>query len=537
MFEGVEYAVILPTIWEFLQQLGASKRWYLGLTISLFSIASMISSPIFGSFADTGGTKRLIIFASVMMIVGNFIYMIANDPYCILEARFICGIGSGAAASSFAYLARVSTRAERTATIGTIIACRQIGVLIGPALNFGLANLRLNIGPFVIDSLTSPGAVMCVLWAVCLIIMVICFADIKSSETHYDFPKKNECAPVQISNTIQHNPVSYVEQAIRDESKDSRDLLVSDILGVGKWHKASIHGEHPAVQIYNQRARSKTLPSRKTSSLKSPQHEFHGKEHDVSQYNFYYLKSFSDLNINEDFDNNCDSVTAYVSNSCILSQNEDISIDEQNTMTQRDVTTVGDICPVDCDAPIIPNKLSTHSSSSTGYRSFRNSAQGMRGDFIANLSVEQKRLSKSNISNTDSTFGIKSNQPSLDQHGHGSEVLSESAEEVLENCSVSECSKGAESKYMTRWEEYTQLHIIVLFLVQFLCIFNQVGLETWVTPFTQQFFDWHERQNSIMYIGIGALALGSFAIVRVLTVRGMGDRWLMAVGISCEVVG
>jgi ceroid-lipofuscinosis MFS transporter 7 len=49
---------------------------------------------------------------------------------------------------------------------------------------------------------------------------------------------------------------------------------------------------------------------------------------------------------------------------------------------------------------------------------------------------------------------------------------------------------------LTRWEEYTQLPVLALFGVSFLCIFNQLALETWVTPFTQEYFGWQETANS-----------------------------------------
>ncbi|EGD77006.1 hypothetical protein PTSG_07349 [Salpingoeca rosetta] len=298
-FSGVEYAVILPTIWKFLQALGMDHRWFLGLTISGISIASMISSPVFGLFADAGGTKKLLLAAGVFMVCGNFVYMIANDAYCVLESRFLCGLGNGVAAASFAYLARVSTREERTSVIGTVIMCRQLGILVGPGLNFAFEGLRFHLGPFLVDSLSAPGAIMTVLWTVSLLISAFGFHDIQR------------------------------------------------------------------------------LPP------------------------------------------------------------------------------------------------------------------GERG--------------------TDA--------------GSGAEDRVVGGEESL-------------AVGMTRVQEYTQLHVVVLFLVQFLCIFNQVGLETWVTPFTQQYFGWSETNNSIMYIVVGAVAIVSFVLVRVLTSSfGVTDRWIIGAGIGFEFTG
>ena len=65
---GVEYAVILPTLWLYLQSLDFGQRWFFGMVLSSFSAAGMVSAPIFGLFADRGGVKRLLVLASLLMV-------------------------------------------------------------------------------------------------------------------------------------------------------------------------------------------------------------------------------------------------------------------------------------------------------------------------------------------------------------------------------------------------------------------------------------------------------------------------------------
>ena len=358
----MEYAVILPTIWSYLQSLGMNHRWFLGFTISAISIASMVSSPIFGLFADAGGTKWLILAASIFMIVGNFVYLIANDAYCVLESRFICGLGTGVAAATFAYLARISTREESTGVIGAVIMSRQLGMLVGPGFNFAFKNVSVQLGPLLVDNLSAPGAIMTVLWAVCLAIGMVWFKDIER------LPQAEREAG---------GDGGGGGQATDDEVAD--EVADAEVTATG----ASVNGNGASIN---------------------------GSSHEAKEG------------------------------------------DDRRSRWQQQ--------------------------------------------------QQQQKKKKNNNNN---------NKPRQKKQSPVSD--------------------------MSRAQEYTQLHVVVLFLVQFLCIFNQVGLETWVTPFTQEYFGWHETNNSIMYITVAGVAITSFLIVRVLTHHGLTDRWVMAVGIGLELTG
>eukprot|EP00045_Choanoeca_perplexa_P016222 m.216519 g.216519 ORF g.216519 m.216519 type:complete len:510 (-) comp17202_c0_seq1:3497-5026(-) len=346
-FAGVEYAVILPTLWLYLQSLDFGERWYFGLVLSSFSAAGMISAPIFGLFADRGGVKGLLMLSSVLMVVGNFLYFVANDGYVVLEGRVIAGLGAGVASASFAYLARVTLREERTRVIGTVMAARQLGLLFGPALNFGTEHLHFPIGPFEVTSLTVPGLVMVLCWTITGLTVYVMFTDI-------DAPLSSAPGTRRVSRQPSRQP-SYNNLSAR---RGEKAPLLSDI--------------HPR------------LPD-----MSARYHEA------INEYG------------------------------------DETKVPDQGSPNGELVYTV------------IP----------------------------------------------------------------------------------------------TRWQEYTQMPVLALFGVSFLCIFNQLALETWVTPFTQQYFDWQETANSVMYMLVGLVAVSMFLCVRALANRGVADRYLMLIGLVAECVG
>ena len=71
LIPSVSPAVILPTIWRYLQTLDAAP-YFLGLALSAFSLSGLLSGPLFGHWSDrTRTTKKIILFANLFEIVGE----------------------------------------------------------------------------------------------------------------------------------------------------------------------------------------------------------------------------------------------------------------------------------------------------------------------------------------------------------------------------------------------------------------------------------------------------------------------------------
>ncbi|GAA6070979.1 major facilitator superfamily domain-containing protein 8 isoform X1 [Tachysurus ichikawai] len=131
LLSGVEYAVILPTIWRFLQILDAAP-YFLGLSLSAFSFTGLLSGPLFGFWSDrTHSTKKIILFANCFEIIGNFMYFIGISKWLLLSSRLVAGIGTGAGSSIFGFLTRITAPEDRSTVFAAVMACRQVGLLIG----------------------------------------------------------------------------------------------------------------------------------------------------------------------------------------------------------------------------------------------------------------------------------------------------------------------------------------------------------------------------------------------------------------------
>ncbi|KAK2860918.1 hypothetical protein Q7C36_005084 [Tachysurus vachellii] len=175
---GIEYAVILPTIWRYLQILEAPP-YFLGLGLSAFSFSGLVTGPIFGRWSDkTRTTKTIILFSNLFEIVGNFMYFIGYSKWLLLSSRLVAGIGAGAGSSIFGFLTRTTLPEERAGVFAAVMASRQAGLLIGPAFNIFLRLCDFRLGPFIVNKYTAPGLFMCAMWLVLQLAVVLLYWDI-----------------------------------------------------------------------------------------------------------------------------------------------------------------------------------------------------------------------------------------------------------------------------------------------------------------------------------------------------------------------
>uniref|UniRef100_A0A3B3XKY5 Major facilitator superfamily (MFS) profile domain-containing protein n=1 Tax=Poecilia mexicana TaxID=48701 RepID=A0A3B3XKY5_9TELE len=178
MLSGIEYAVILPTIWRYLQILEAPP-YFLGLGLSAFSLSALLTGPLFGVWSDRSKTtKSIILFSNLFEIAGNFMYFIGYSKWLLLCSRLVAGVGAGAGSSIFGFLTRSTLPEERAGIFAAIMACRQAGLLVGPAFNLFLRLCDFKLGPFVVNKYTSPGIFMCLLWTLLQFVVLAGYWDV-----------------------------------------------------------------------------------------------------------------------------------------------------------------------------------------------------------------------------------------------------------------------------------------------------------------------------------------------------------------------
>eukprot|EP00466_Bigelowiella_natans_P001170 jgi/Bigna1/89058/estExt_fgenesh1_pg.C_430029 len=171
---GVEYAILMPTVWRYVQNNGGSKA-FLGFILSGFSLTRTLAFVLVGYWSDKRPMKEPFVFSFLIGAVGNMLYGLAgglNSLPVMLVGRLIAGVGAASTTLNQSYIARTSSVDQRTKLLSLCRGTSILGIASGPVLNLLLLKLddkNVCTGRFCLDSMTSAGYVMV------LVNLLLCF--------------------------------------------------------------------------------------------------------------------------------------------------------------------------------------------------------------------------------------------------------------------------------------------------------------------------------------------------------------------------
>ncbi|XP_012560431.1 uncharacterized protein LOC100212592 isoform X2 [Hydra vulgaris] len=169
---GAEYAIILPSIWLYLKKFNV-EPWFLGIVIAVYPFAAIISLPVVGYLFDKlKRIKEIILILNSFEIIGNIVYAIPISKWMVFMGRFLAGLGDGFYACATSEVVHTYPVSQRTGIFALLELGRVLGITFGPALNFFLSKVDVQIGGWRIDSGTSPGLFMALLWILCQVITI-----------------------------------------------------------------------------------------------------------------------------------------------------------------------------------------------------------------------------------------------------------------------------------------------------------------------------------------------------------------------------
>jgi len=171
----MEYAIIMPSLWQYLSNEYNSSKVYFGLCVAGFHIGGLPSSSLMGVLNDWKfSVKSLVLFGNVIQIVGSCLYLVRHEKFVALS-RFIVGFGAANSKLLTVDINRVTTNRGKTTIMSALMVCSTLGLFFGPAMNYFLIRFNLNIGTVRIDGYTAPGFIMAVTWSLYQLFMIITY--------------------------------------------------------------------------------------------------------------------------------------------------------------------------------------------------------------------------------------------------------------------------------------------------------------------------------------------------------------------------
>ena len=139
-----------------------------GLLLSSFSLAQLLSSPFWGRFSDRYGRRPALLVGLAASAIGYVVFAYADSIWLLLASRVVQGAGGGTVGVIQAYVADATEPRDRAKSLGWLSAATNVGVTIGPVI--GSQSLRL--GP------AAPGLIAA---ALCIANIIFAFFFLKEA--------------------------------------------------------------------------------------------------------------------------------------------------------------------------------------------------------------------------------------------------------------------------------------------------------------------------------------------------------------------
>jgi MFS family permease len=128
----VGFAMVLPLVPFYAASMGATG-FVVGLLISSFSVAQLVSAPTWGRVSDRFGRRPAVISGLLISAAAYVVFGLAGTIWILLLSRVVQGVGGGTVGVLQAYVADASRPEDRAKGLGWLSAATSAGAVVGPA--------------------------------------------------------------------------------------------------------------------------------------------------------------------------------------------------------------------------------------------------------------------------------------------------------------------------------------------------------------------------------------------------------------------
>jgi MFS family permease len=104
------------------------------LLVSSFTVAQLVSAPVWGRFSDRYGRRPVLLIALAASAVAYVIFGFATSLAVLFLSRLVQGAGGGTTGVIQAYVADATRPEDRAKSLGWLSAATNAGVALGPVL-------------------------------------------------------------------------------------------------------------------------------------------------------------------------------------------------------------------------------------------------------------------------------------------------------------------------------------------------------------------------------------------------------------------
>src|ERR1700742_1851385 len=125
--------MIIPLMPFYAKNFGANG-FVVGLLVASFSVAQLLSAPIWGRFSDRYGRRPALVVGMTASAIAYIIFAYADSMWLLFLSRLVQGSGGGTVSVIQAYVADAMKPEERAKGLGWLSAATNAGVALGPVV-------------------------------------------------------------------------------------------------------------------------------------------------------------------------------------------------------------------------------------------------------------------------------------------------------------------------------------------------------------------------------------------------------------------
>ena len=119
-----------------------------GFIIAAFTVAQLLSAPMWGRFSDRVGRRPTLLIALTASGLAYLIFGFAHSLFLLFLSRMVQGAGGGTVGVIQAYVADSTAPQDRARALGWLSATTNLGVALGPVLgSFAIALGKRDLMP------------------------------------------------------------------------------------------------------------------------------------------------------------------------------------------------------------------------------------------------------------------------------------------------------------------------------------------------------------------------------------------------------
>lgn len=133
LIDLIGFGIVLPILPFYAQRFGAAGLGY-GAVIGVFSLMQFVATALLGKLSDRIGRRPVLLTTMLINAVGYTLFAFAGSYWVLFLSRVVSGFAGGNISAAQAYIADITTPAERSRGMGMVGAAFGIGFSLGPAI-------------------------------------------------------------------------------------------------------------------------------------------------------------------------------------------------------------------------------------------------------------------------------------------------------------------------------------------------------------------------------------------------------------------